>query len=321
MCTAISWQGCFGRTLDLEYSYTETVTIAPRCFPFAHPQMPPLPMPHLAMIGMAFVQKGYPLYYDACNEKGLAMAGLHFPDHAFYPLPQADAENIPPFALIPWLLAQCATVDEAELRLKHLHLAALPFSDELPLSPLHWLLSDNKRSLTIEAVADGLRLYENPVGVLTNNPPFPLQQHHLAQFMQLSSAPPENRFAPGLALRADSRGMGAIGLPGDFSSASRFVRAAFVRGNALPAEGTQKISQFFHILGAVEQQAGCVRLANGKYEKTIYTSCALPAEGLYCYTTYENRRITAVRLDAENAAGNRLISYPLRREEEIRFEN
>lgn len=249
------------------------------------------------------------------------MAGLHFPGNAFYPPPRADAENIPPFALIPWLLAQCATVEEAEARLKCLHLAAIPFSDELPLSPLHWLLSDNKRSLTIEAVADGLRLYENPVGVLTNNPPFPLQQHHLAQFMQLSSAPPENRFAPELPLVADSRGMGAVGLPGDLSSASRFVRAAFVRGNALPAEGVEKISQFFHILGAVEQQAGCVRLADGKCEKTIYTSCAVPAEGLYCYTTYENRRITAIRLDAGNCTGNRLLSYPLRREEEILFEN
>lgn len=319
MCTAISWRGLFGRTLDLEYSYDETVTIAPRHFPLPFRRMPAL-QAHHAIIGMAYVSEGYPLFYDACNEKGLAMAGLHFPGNAFYPQPQADAENIAPFELIPWLLGQCADVAEAEEWLKNLHLAAIPFSDALPLSPLHWMLSDGKRTLVIEAVAEGLKMYDNPIGVLTNNPPFPQQCAQLTHFMQLTCEPPQNRFAPGLALVPDSRGMGALGLPGDASSASRFVRAAFVRGNALPAAGDAAISQFFHILGAVEQQEGCVQLADGKFEKTIYTSCCVPARGLYCYTTYENRQITAVRLDAANAGGERLIRYPLCRREQLRYE-
>ncbi len=321
MCTAISWQQYFGRTLDLEYSYEETVTITPRRFPLPFRRMPALER-HYAMIGMAYVAEGYPLYYDAVNEKGLAMAGLNFPGNAVYRAEQAIAENIASFELIPWLLGQCATVAEAQARLAGLNLADFPFSDALPPSPLHWILSDEARSLTIEATADGLQIYENPVGVLTNNPPFPMQMMHLANFMNLTRDVPENRFAAGLELQPYSRGMGAMGLPGDLSSASRFVRAAFVAGNALIADtDAENISQFFHILGAVEQQAGCVRLADGSFEKTIYTSCCNRRTGMYCYTTYENRQITAVRLHAEDLESDRLRLYPLVRGEQIRYQN
>ncbi len=321
MCTAISWQQYFGRTLDLEYSYEETVTITPRRFLLPFRLMPALER-HYAMIGMAYVAEGYPLYYDAVNEKGLAMAGLNFPGNAVYRAEQAIAENIASFELIPWLLGQCATVAEAQARLAGLNLADFSFSDALPPSPLHWILSDESRSLTIEATVDGLHIYENPIGVLTNNPPFPMQMMHLTNFLSLTRDVPENRFAAGLELQPYSRGMGAMGLPGDLSSASRFVRAAFVAGNALIADtDAENISQFFHILGAVEQQAGCVQLADGSFEKTIYTSCCNRRTGMYCYTTYENRQITAVRLYEEDLESDRLRLYPLVRGEQIRYQN
>ena len=107
-----------------------------------------------------------------------------------------------------------------------LNLIGETFAGKYPASSLHWLIADEKQSITVEMVEEGLRIYDNPVGVLTNNPPFDKQMFLLNNYMQLSPKQPENNLAPGV-LGTYSRGMGALGLPGDLSSTSRFVRAAF----------------------------------------------------------------------------------------------
>ena len=146
MCTAVSFlteHHYFGRNLDLEFSYNETVTVTPRNYPFRFRRMGDRPT-HFAMIGMAYVADGYPLYYDAVNEKGLCMAGLNFPGNAVY-LPEAEGkDNVAPFEFIPWVLGQCATVAEAKALLAGINLAAINFSDQLPASPLHWIISDRE---------------------------------------------------------------------------------------------------------------------------------------------------------------------------------
>ena len=162
----------------------------------------------------------------------------------------------------------------------------------------------------IESVADGLKVYDDPAGVLTNNPPFPQQMFALNNFMHLSPKQPENLFSDALPLTLYSRGMGALGLPGDLSSASRFVRAAFTRLHSVSGEGeADSVGQFFHILGAVEQQNGCCEVRPGEYERTIYTSCWNADRGIYYYTTYENSQITAVDLHKENLDSDALIRY------------
>ncbi len=141
----------------------------------------------------------------------------------------------------------------------------------------------------------------------------------LNNYMNLSAKSPENRFAAGLDLNVYSRGMGAIGLPGDLSSQSRFVRAAFVRMNSVSAEGeAESVSQFFHILNAVEQQRGCCELESGEYEITIYTCCCNADKGIYYYTSYDNHQITAVEMHRENLDSRELIWFPLMKEEQIR---
>lgn len=324
MCTAVSVQTknhYFGRNLDLEYSYGETVTITPRNYGFAFRRMPPLAC-HYAMIGMAYAAEGYPLYYDAVNEKGLAMAALNFPGNAFYGEGEAGKEQISPFELIPWLLGQCAGVGEAKERLEKLQLVNLPFSDALPLTPLHWMISDAHETIVVEPMRDGLHIFENPAGVLTNNPPFEYQLLNLCNYMMLTREAPENHFSEGLPLVPYSRGMGAMGLPGDMSSVSRFVRAAFVRANSCCEETeAASVGQFFHLLSSVEQVKGCVRLADGKEEYTRYSSCCSTGRGIYYYKTYENSGIAAVDLHRENLDGSRLVSYPLRQEQKIDWVN
>ncbi len=323
MCTAISYSTkdhYFGRNLDLEYSYREEVTVVPRNFPFVFRRAGEQKT-HYALIGMAYVQDGYPLFYDAVNEKGLAAAGLNFPESAVYFPEKSGMKNIAPFELIPYLLAQCATVGEAKELLRTVNLAAIPFSKELPLTPLHWMISDKTASIVAESVEDGLKIYDDPVGVMTNDPPFPMQMNRLADYMALSVEPPQNHFAKGLPLRPYSHGMGAIGLPGDLSSASRFVKAAFTRNNSLCGESEEEsVSQFFHILDSVEQQRGCVKL-NDRYEITVYASCCNTDKGIYYYKTYDNSRIHGVDLRREDPEGKELVRYPLIEHEPIEIQN
>lgn len=323
MCTAITYSTqdhYFGRNLDLEFSYHEEVTITPRNFPFAFRCKNTIGQ-HYALIGMAFVVDNYPLYYDAINEKGLGMAGLNFPGNADYKNECPDADNIAPFEFIPWILCQCASVAEARELLSRINLVDINFSSELPLSPLHWMIADQKEAIVVESVKEGLKVHDNPVGVMTNNPPFDKQLFFLSNYMNLSPEPARNAFAKEIGLEEYSRGMGAIGLPGDLSSASRFAKAAFTRMNAVSGSSeAESVSQFFHILGSVEQQRGCVHLGNHKYEITIYSSCCNMDKGIYYYRTYENPQVTAVKLFAEDLSDKELFRYPLRKEMQILYE-
>jgi len=324
MCTAVTYKTkdhYFGRNFDLEYSYHETVTVTPRSYPFSFRHVGEL-TEHYAMIGMAYVLADYPLYYDATNEKGLSMAGLNFPENAVYHEMLPEKENVAVFELIPWILGQCATVGEARALLERMNVIGENFSAELPVTPLHWIIADRDKSIVVESVKDGLKVYDNPVGVLTNNPPFDYHLHNLANYMALSTEQPENMLAPGMVIKPYSRGMGAMGLPGDLSSASRFVRAVFTRCNARSGEGeAESVSQFFHILSSVEMQRGCVHMGEGEYEITIYSSCCNTDKGIYYYVTYDNRQINAVDMRRCDLNGAALISYPLCREQQIRFQN
>ncbi len=324
MCTAITYSTknhYFGRNLDLEYSYQETVTITPRNYPLKFRKVNSLNK-HYALIGMAYVANNYPLYYDAINEVGLGMAGLNFPGNAYYQEIDEAKDNIAPFEFIPWVLAQCSNILEVKELLTKINIANINFSSELPASPLHWIIADKENSIVVESMRDGLKIYDNPVGVLTNNPPFNIQLFNLNNYMSLSTNPPVNNFSSKLNLDTYSRGMGALGMPGDLSSSSRFVKASFTKMNSKSFDDElSSVSQFFHILHSVEQQRGCVYMGEDKYEITIYSSCCNLDQGIYYYTTYDNHQISCIDMHKENLEQTELISYPLIEEEQIYKQN
>lgn len=324
MCTAATYRTrdfYFGRTLDYEDSYGEEVTVTPRGYPFRF-KAGGAPDRHYAMIGMAHVAEGCPLYYEAVNEKGLGMAGLNFVGNAAYHRPDPDKDNVPAYEFIPWVLSRCATAAEARGLLGRVNLTGERFNAMLPVAQLHWIIADREGAVVVESVKEGLRVYDNPAGVLTNNPPFDQQLFNLNNYMALSPCQPKNAFSDKLDLSCYSRGMGALGLPGDLSSQSRFVRAAFVRLNSRSGDSEgESVSQFFHILNSVDQQRGCCEVAPGAFEYTIYTSCCNADKGIYYYTTYDNHQITAVDMHRTDLDGASLARYPLVTGEQIRFQN
>ena len=329
MCTAATYKTkdfYFGRTLDYEFSYGDEVVVAPRRFPF-HFRYMGMTESHYAIIGMAYVAGGCPLFYDAINEKGLGMAGLNFVGNADYKEPVSGKDNVAQFEFIPWILSQCASVQEARALIERLNITNTPFSAELPVAELHWIIADRDGAITVESMKDGIRIYDNPVGVMTNNPTFDYHMTHLADYMNVSGDPGVNRMMPQAELNQYSRGMGGFGIPGDLSSASRFVKVAFTKMNSVSGSGeSESISQFFKILGSVEQQRGCCRLGkdengNEQCEYTIYSSCCNMDKGIYYYTTYENSQITGVNMHHTDLDGTELTVFDLVKGQQIRMEN
>lgn len=350
MCTCITYKNgdfYFGRNMDLEYSFGEAVVITPRNFPLHFRHTESLPS-HYAMIGMAAGQnredklrgkqgelsrydgendemRCFPLYAEAVNEVGLCVAGLNFPGNAFYGKEQTGRLNIASFELIPWILGGCASVQEAEEMFADLNICDDAFSEDMPPAQLHWMLADRERCLVLEAVCEGMHIYENPIGVLTNNPPFEYHRMNLNNYLNVTAGYPKSRFCQGetpsffpslqsadLMLSPYSQGMGSIGIPGDFSSASRFVKAAFLRWNSVcTQEEGANISQFFHILDGVAMPRGAVLTQDGKYDITTYACCMNADMGVYYYKTYEDNQIHTTGLDKENLDGEQLIVHKL----------
>ncbi len=324
MCTAATYKTkdfYFGRTLDYEISYGDEIVITPRSYPIRFRNGVETNA-HNAIIGMACIMDNFPLYYDAVNEKGLAMAGLNFVGNAHYYDSINGKDNVAQFELILWILAQCDSVKQARQKLKKINITKEQFRPELPAAQLHWMIADKNETIVVESMSSGLKIWDNPVGVLTNNPPFDKQMFNLNNYIGLSPRDPQNNFSDKLNLDMYSRGMGALGLPGDLSSQSRFVRVAFVKMNSVSGDSeNESVSQFFHILGSVDQQRGCDYVNGDKLEITIYTSCCNADKGIYYYTTYDNHQITAVDMHREDLDSSKLIQYPAIKGERIYFQN
>lgn len=324
MCTAATYKTkdiYFGRNLDYEFSYGEETVITPRNFPFEFREAGTINS-HYAIIGVAYVDNNYPLYYDAINEKGLGVAGLNFVGNAVYNDHVEGKDNIAQFEFLPWILSQCTTVAEAHNLLTKMNFRNLSFSAQLPASELHWIIYDGTDCIIVESTSAGLQIYNNPVGVLTNNPPFDKQLLQLSNYQHLSAKSPANLLAPSIDFPTYSRGMGAIGLPGDLSSESRFAKVAFTKLNSLSeSDEMSSVSQFFHILHSVDQARGCTDLGDSKYEITIYSDCYNLNQGVFYYTSYDNHQITSIDMKKTSLDSTELVRFPFITTEQVNHQN
>lgn len=320
MCTAINFisnYNYFGRNLDIECSYGEKAFIIPVNFPLSLNADVTFEKKY-AVLGIGTMIDGFPLLYDGINECGVGMAALRFAD-AEYSDVDAKMINIASYEFIIYILRYISSCDEALDFLKNTNITNKAFSDNIPPSPLHWMISDKTKSIVVECVHGIMKIYDNPVGVVSNMPDFNMQLFALNNFMGLSKAPIKNLFSEKIDLNVYSLGMGAIGLPGDLSSMSRFVRACFTKYNSKTSftKDEYAISQFFHILGSVCQQDGCAMLESGEFEKTLYTSCYDVEKFTLYYTTYNNHRITKIVPEFEVLKSDSIKSFNLRFNEDI----
>ena len=327
MCTCIDYHSkhhYFGRTLDLDHHYNEEVIVSPRSHktPFLNGQDP---QSSYAMVGMATLAGDYPLYYEACNEMGLAMAGLYFVENAEYFAPQENKLNLAVFELMPYFLGKFGSIAELKPELDRLNITNQSFDANFPSSPMHWMMCDKKECIVIEQRADGLHIYDNPAHVMTNNPSFDIQLASQKKIMRLNCehiAIPEDFRNELLNLAQMDKdyvsssfvcdGYGALGLPGDQSSNSRFLRVSFNLSHSCKyGDPLADAVQFFHILDSVSDVKGTVISRNGAEDSTLYTSCIDTDDLVYYYKTYENPQISAVRLSSELSKGPSISHFAL----------
>lgn len=325
MCTCISMKTrdvYFGRTMDIHYRFGEQVAVTPRNYRVPLKAGGELETWY-AMIGMASSYNGYPLYAEATNEKGLSIAGLNFPENAWYGAPVPGKRNLAPYEFMLWVLGSFATLEDLKKELPSVWLVDMPIAGDTPTAPLHWMIGDSSGSLVVEQTREeGFRVYDNPYGVMTNNPPFPFHRTNLNNYMNLTCQPPQNRFCKSLDLSAFGNGMGAMGLPGDNSPTSRFVRACFNKMNSVCGDSEEEsVSQFFHILDSVWLVRGSTMLKGSICNTTTYACCMNATRGVYYYKTYNNSQLTAVRMTQANISAPSPTFYPLEEVQQVRYMN
>ncbi len=316
MCTAVFLNDTFGRNMDLEYDFGANLVIIPRKFPFKFKREGEISS-HFAVMGVAAMVNDYPLFCDGVNEHGLCVAGLNFNGFATCFCEDDTKVNLTPYELISYILATCKDVQTAKNLLKETNLVDIPFMERLPVPTLHWLVSDKNESIVFEFTKDGGKIHDNPVGVMTNNPSFDYHLYNLSFYKNLQTSRPDKSFKEHKNMGV---GEGSLGLPGDYSSASRFIRASFVKENSVLHVG-DRIAQTFHILESVQMPRGTVTTDDGAYDITMYSACIDTKNMIYYFKTYDNINIRAVKMHSQDLDGKKLSCFPLESKANYEFLN
>ncbi len=293
MCTAIKKDYLFGRNLDLDYDIPFNVIYVPRNHPFSFLHLPSSNH-HYAMMGMGMLVNNYPLYFDAFNEVGLAAAGLNFPNNAVFNAFQNHKNNLSPYELIPYVLSHFKNIQEVKEFLLSANLINVPFAKEIPLAPLHYLFADQSGSLVLEQDDSGLHVYDNPYNVLTNNPQFPQHLENAKRYLDLSNAFINKRLID-LKITPDSVGYGSLGLPGDYTSTSRFIKALYLNKYViLPSKVDAAINIFINMLTSLSFLPGVALSRNHLNERTIYSGAMDLKHLSYYYRDEHNSELIKI---------------------------
>lgn len=318
MCTALTLINkenahFFGRNMDIECDFNQCILLVPRNFQMTNVISNNTFHNKYAILGMGTLVNNHPLLADAFNEKGLACAGLYYPHYAYYePSPVPNKTNLGPYDLILWILSNYDNVPDVKLALQEIELVDFPFVPSLPVPTLHWIVYDkNDNCIVIEKTVDKLTIHDNPIGVLTNSPSFDWHLTNLNQYTGLSPHQPAEAIWHKQRLHALGQGLGLMGIPGDSSPASRFVRVAFLKSHATFLESLDtSLAEFFHILNNVAMVGGSVITPSNKPDITLYSSCMDLDAGSYYYNTYYNNQINSIHLYQENLEATEIKQFP-----------
>lgn len=313
MCTGIRFDDkngnmYFGRNLDWSVGYGERVIITPRGYKYKSAflgEMGNSP----ALIGMGIIAENTPLYFDCANEDGLAIAGLNFPGYAKYETGPVDGKiNVAAYEFPLWVALNFKTVDEAEKALRDVAIVAKPINDQYPVSELHWIIGDAKRSIVVEYTEKGMEIFKNDVDVLTNQPGYGWHKENLRNYMNLFPQMPKEVKWQNAKMVPFGSGSLMRGLPGGFYSTDRFIRVAYLNMH-YPAQSDEatNVSRLFHTLTGVAMIDGGAQMSDGAYEKTIYTGGYSTLSQTYYYSTYEDPAIKSVAMKDQDLDSTELI--------------
>lgn len=237
---------------------------------------------------------------DGMNEKGLSAALLYLPGYAKYQEVKPDQYDttIAPEELCTWILSRFSTIEEVKSGIDQVKVAAI--KNKLGfISPLHYVVHDvDGNCLVIEYLRDGVKLYDNPLGVMTNSPPLDWHLINLRNYVNLKAQNVSKEKLGNLTLFPIGQGSGLLGLPGDYTPPSRFVRIAFLAQNAAPVKTAEEgVNLGFHLMNNIDIALGTVRQKHGEkvdLEMTQYVTLYDLKNGRLYYRTYTNHDIRVV---------------------------
>ncbi|AEB77446.1 linear amide C-N hydrolase [Clostridium botulinum] len=275
-----------------------------------------------SFVGMAVLGLNTPIFTDGINEKGLMGALLYYPGFAHYNSKSIkNAININPGFFITYILSKCATINEVLIEINNINfINELVFGEEIPV---HYIFSDRSgESIIIEPDKRGISVYRNSMGVLTNSPSYFWQIQNLRNYLGITNVPRQPQTVVNYQISQFGEGTGGLGLPGDYTPVSRFVRLAFLKQFAVQGENeVEGITKMLRNFASVEIPEGIIKdLNKPNYVQTLCTSCMCSESLIYYFKLSCNSRINAINLEHEkNNKQVKCFNLPLK--EDILFLN
>ncbi len=260
--------------------------------------------------------EGMPVIADGMNDQGLYVGLFYFPGYASYTEATKDnaARAMAPHEYANWLLGNFATVEEVKANFNKVVLLPVVFEAIEQVMPVHFVVHDRSgKSVVIEPLNQSLKIYDNPLGVVTNSPTFDWHMTNLRNYVNLTATnvPPLDLGA--IKLAEFGQGSGLRGIPGDFTPPSRFVRAVAFSQSAIRSDtAPQAVLQAFHLLNNFDIPYGAVReVDNGQMhaEATVWTSAADLKNLRWYFKTYDDQSIRSVDLAKALAAARGKIRF------------
>ena len=313
MCTALNKTNAsfhyFGRNLDLNYPFSESIIVLGKKRTIEFKTLGKM-KEHNCIYGVGIIKDEYPFFFDCVNQYGLSFAGLNFPNNAFFFPEEKNKLNLAPYELPLYFLGKYKSVKEIKEDLKRLNIADIPYSKDLPLATLHYMIADENECIVLEQMKDGLHIHDDIFNVLTNNPPFDYHKINLSNYMHITNREIQNNILKSADLEIYGKGMGAISLPGDSSPASRFIKATFLLNNIdFTSDNDFNIQQMFHVLNNVSSLKGEIILNDESREYTVYSDIYDTKNKTVYIRSYEDSTIEKHFLTKEEENSAELLSF------------
>lgn len=307
MCTAMMTKSqagtvFFGRTMDFSHPLDPEFYLIPKNYSWSNISGTHKIKNRFRVLGIGQDITSV-ILTDGVNEQGFAAAALYFPGFSHYesqPSKTSSGPVITSVEFVKFLLGLCSDTKEAVSLLKEIQIVGFKDPITNSVAPLHWIIADSRGNcLTIENMEDGLHIMQNPIGVLSNSPNFSWHMTNLRNYMNLSPVQKEENLWNSMALTPFGQGAGAIGLPGDFTPPSRFIRCAYLKSHTLfPKQQSKALSACFHVMENLSIPKGVVMTAQASADYTQYTAFIDLNHCCYFYKTYDNSEIRSVPFPA-----------------------
>lgn len=310
MCTSFTLHAkdesyMLSRTMDFSIEMAKTVTYIPQNFHLIHDySSSEMYQIKYAYVGMGALEDHCNIVFDGVNEQGLTAATLYFVNYANYADPQAvtTAVKVAPDMVVGYTLGNYASVNEVKTAFEQNQIQIVDEKNPtLGITPpLHYIFMDKTgATIVVEVMKDGVHVYDDTVGVMTNSPDYPWHENNLNNYLTVTPKQHEPVNWLGKELHPMSQGSGNFGLPGDFTPVARFVRTAYLK-NFMPQADDEygNLIKAENILKSVNVAKGAVVTETDAQDFSCYRSFMSATSQTYYFATYNNQRVRKINLQS-----------------------